>query len=456
MRLDRIHKIRICIIVLSIVLPLLILMSNGEKDGIMIIGVIIIAGVMLIATTRAFQIFQIFGFILAFLFISSLLFEVTISTLRRNCIIVWCSNYTSPNGQLINKYAEFIRTLYPEESWSDQFSFELATLIHRVDKSQYYPYIGYRRTPYDGEYAYINEEGLRPVPQSECNQNSFTVYTMGNSAMWGQYEPNHLTLAALIQEELASSISQPVCLINYAQGAWNSTQSVIQLLNLIQMGERPDLVIFFNGAVDIIASAQYRKTNTPLLSPSMARAFGEIDKDLLSEEHGYLWFKQTEIGSIFLDIFQQTGKQSMPGIPVNLASYLDNYRYKLNQDSMLYPEDVYIENYGIVSAFADTYDFKFAVFTQPVSFYGGKLLTAKEKTNIKDGWLSDPRYAELFEQTYPKLSTASEQYEHMYFLGHIFDGETQEIYGDPVHPLPDANRVIAQFIGDILVTNYLK
>ena len=443
-------KIRIAIILIMIVSVVLIVMNNSDKDSIMIIGSIILGSMMLLATTRAYRIFQAIGVLITILFISVLSFEAVIHILRQNCMIVWCSAYTTEDEEAIAKYSEYLQSLYPDEEWVEPFSIELATIVRRSEKSQYYPYIEFRESPFEGEYAYVDSQGLRPIPQSECGENSYRVFTFGNSAMWGQYEPNHLTLAAHIQEELSTFISDPVCLINHAHGGWNFTQSLIQLINLIQKDDIPDLVIFYNGAIDIISSAQYQYPNIPLSTHEKAKEIGEIDLELPSEDNFYLWFKDTEIGSLILE----SNKPYTPTIPTILPFYLHNYQFKL-KDNNLNPEDLYLENYDLVSSLANTYNFNYAVFVQPVSFYGDKPLTPKEEIDIRDGWLSDPRYAMEFQQTYPKLLAASEELNHLYFLGQLFDGMTEVIYGDPVHTLPNMNPLIAQEIGRLIKANNL-
>lgn len=441
-------RIRLSIIFIAIISTIIIALINNDGGNVMIIGVVLLSIVLILATTSMMRILRLFGSILLIILVWLGLFEWTINTLNENCIIRECSPATEELGRNVRNYSNFLQTLYPEADWIEPFSIELATMIRRKNKVQFHPYVGFREAPYEGEYAYIDKQGLRPVPQSVCHNGSYNLVTMGNSAIWGQYEPNDQTLAALIHEKVSVMQDRDVCLINHTQGAWNSTQSVIQLVNLIQEDTIPDLVIFYEGAVDVLATSNYNGANIPLTTREMARRIGSRVVTLTPEQQLEYWLRSTNIMrniSVFL-------KQNNT-LPTIEAEYNEPYYLAETEISIEIATqqtvDLYIINYELVELLARQYGFEFLFFVQPVSFYGEKQLTPKEQLDIKDGWPGRDKEP-LYEQVYTELKSEAETHPNLYFLGDIFDDYTEEIYVDPLHPLPYGTQIIAEEIGNTL------
>ena len=74
--------------------------------------------------------------------------------------------------------------------------------------------------------------------------------------MWGTGSPDWGTIPANLQKGLEKLRQGPVCVMNFAESAYVSTQDIIMLLLQLQSGNVPDLVVFYNIAGDISAAYQ--------------------------------------------------------------------------------------------------------------------------------------------------------------------------------------------------------
>ncbi|MFN8372405.1 MAG: hypothetical protein U0694_05960 [Anaerolineae bacterium] len=62
--------------------------------------------------------------------------------------------------------------------------------------------------------------------------------------MWGYGVPDSSTIAAYLQ----ASVPDGVCICELCRSGFNSTQNLLRLLELLQAGDVPDVVIFMTAA----------------------------------------------------------------------------------------------------------------------------------------------------------------------------------------------------------------
>jgi lysophospholipase L1-like esterase len=90
--------------------------------------------------------------------------------------------------------------------------------------------------------------GWRNPPRPTVNDNTAgdrTVYFFGGSTMWGFWAPEARTIPSLF------AAATKVRSENYGEIGYTAHQSLVLLLQLLQSGHRPSLVIFYDGVNDI-------------------------------------------------------------------------------------------------------------------------------------------------------------------------------------------------------------
>jgi lysophospholipase L1-like esterase len=332
---------------------------------------------------------------------------------------------TGQPNDVIVYYQEL--SYYREQDWSPLYWKEFKQALRKT----YSPYVIWRSTPFEGTMVNIDPSGYRHTPASKCVSDAYKVYVFGGSAVWGWGAPDWSTIPALLQSGIQSKLGTPVCVMNYGENAYVSTQGLIHLMLLLESGDIPDMVIFYDGVNDILAASQ---SGMPIVHQNLS----EISS--LFEDH------QAPIVSFF----ESSNSYQLLQIALSqIPSSGESEALKLQYDPDLLSGQVaeaYLNNYEIVSSLADKYHFAFYFFWQPHILSGNKHLSSEERDMITAlNWVLnlDPPLVELFQKTYKKIEAEVPNHEHLYYLGNIFDQVEESVWIDTWgHVTPKANQIV--------------
>ena len=350
---------------------------------------------------------------------------------------------SSPAQQLVGegKPREKV-SYYSSQDWAERYWYE-----YRLStKERYYPYVGWRRAPFKGKTIEIDQNGVRVTPGADCSAKSFKVFAFGESSMWGTGSPNWGTIPANLQKGLEKLRQGPVCVMNFAESAYISTQDVIMLLLQLRSGNVPDVVLFYSIGGDVPAAYQSGRAGLPANLDEIASRFERRREpptfvDWLKSTYSYSLIDQL-IGKLTIANPQQ--KEPTPGELVNYES-MGIDAAKLS-DSIV--QD-YLGNYKIVGALAQKYGFKYFFFVPPLVSLGNKPLTPEEQ-EMKYRLESDVALYKLFTAVYQTLERESSKYQNLYSMVHIFDRYDSLIWIDEGHVTPIGNQVIAERMLDVI------
>ena len=318
---------------------------------------------------------------------------------------------------------------YASQAWAKQYwkEFSLSRPV------LYHPYVLWRRAPFKGDFVNINQDGIRFTPGADCRVNSYKVFTFGGSTMWGTGAPDWGTIPAYIQADLPALLHEPVCVMNFGESAFVSTQSVIQLIQELQSGNVPDLVIFYDGVNDTYAAYQSGRPTHQNFDRIAARfrRSGHSPPSLVA------WIESAN--SVHL-LNRLVGKQRQKA-----QNTTDLVTYKtMGIDPATLSNSVvqtYINNYKIMDTLAQEYGFELLFFWQPVIAIGHKSLTGEEQEMRRQ---MDSALLELYESVYGHVQQIAGNYKNLYYMAEIFDGYEPLVWIDAHHPTPEGNRLIAQ------------
>lgn len=318
---------------------------------------------------------------------------------------------------------------YAEQDWSKVY-WDEAGLSLGV---QYQSYIVWKHTPFQGETVNFDEDGNRLTPGADCQPNSIKIFAFGGSTMLGWGSPDWGTIAAYLQTSLEELSESPVCVINYGEDGYVSTQNLVELVLQLQSGNIPDMVIFYDGVNEVIAAYESGK---PVVHVTLA----EITARFEEQENPFVKVgKATRIYTLlrrWMDAIEQKNLRNGSDISVHQG-------IRIIPDQLA-PEmtKTYIGNYQIVGALSREYGFDYFFFLQPHLAVGEKSLT-KEEQAIKNRM--DPNLAELAEAFYRNVTSVSPQLENFHSLADLFDDQGKLIWIDEVgHITPEGNRLVAQ------------
>jgi hypothetical protein len=275
----------------------------------------------------------------------------------------------------------------------------------------------------------IDEQGLRQTPGIDCSAGAYKVFVFGGSTMWGDGSPDWGTIPAYLQPGLQTIWAGPVCIINFAQPGFVSTQSVVTLLTELYEGNIPDLVIFYDGINDVFGAYRSGQVGAHLTSEEIARQF-----------NGNHLVKYVENSATFKLLQRVTAN------PQLITYETKNIPADRLADSVV---KAYFGNYKTVEALAHYYHFDYLFFFQPALPLGKKPLTPLEQM-IKDE--IDPALVTLYAETYQKARAEAPQYQYFYDISDVLDDQTALLWFDAYHIIPEGNKLVAQRMLQIIST----
>lgn len=328
---------------------------------------------------------------------------------------------------------------YRSQPWAAQYWREFGA----SRRNRYKPHVLWRRVPMKGETINIDEQGIRVTPGANCIAGSFKVFAFGGSTMWGTGSPDWATIPAYLQSGLKTMREGPVCVVNFGESGFTSTQSVIELLVQLQTGNVPDVAIFFEGPNDIYSAYQSGRADVTENNEQFAARFEQRD----------VGEKNPVIALLELSSLRKLAVSLVTNLrpEVQRTSRMLTYETKGVDPTNLSNSVVqtYLSNYNIIGGIAQRYGFKFVFFWPPYIAVGKKPLTPDE-VELKHA--VDPALAKLYLLAYRNIERLAPERKNLIYLGPIFDGYERLLWLDEVHVTPEGNELIAQQMLQVLKT----
>jgi hypothetical protein len=302
---------------------------------------------------------------------------------------------------------------YASQDWTEDYWREAA----EAENYRYEPYVVWRHLPFDGQTIHINEEGIRETPGAECGVEAYKVFTLGGSSMWGWGSPDWGTIPAYLQLGLEDRMQKPVCVTNFGEDAFVSTQSLIELTRQLQIGNIPDLVIFYDGVNDVYAVYDSGELGVHSALRDAVERYEENEHPLVK------WFKSSRQFQLFERFIRNltTAKSQSNQINGDGRTEMDTQRLV---KMIVQP---YLNNYRMVSALAQEYGFEYAFFWQPHLAIGRKELSPEEQL-IKARLNTD--LVALAKAVYDDIASLAPEYENLWDISNVLDEEDTQIWID--------------------------
>jgi lysophospholipase L1-like esterase len=322
---------------------------------------------------------------------------------------------------------------YANADWARQYWGELRRALRKT----YHPYVIWRSPAFTGETLNVDPSGRRATLGAECSDESLDVFVFGGSAMWGWGAPDWGTIPEYLQRRLAEKTDQAVCVTNFGENAFVSTQSLIQLLLELQSSNVPDMVIFYDGVNDVLAAHQ---NGEPILHQNLS----EIAQLFSRPQSSLSLVRRLNAFKLLEQVSAQLLHPDADGRP------------SPTRDDRL-PDAIvasYMEIQSIVASLAERHDFEYAFFWQPHILAGEKPLTPTETGMITGlNWalnLND-ELTRLFETTYGRIAAEADNSERLFDLARVFDHVQSQIWIDTWgHTTPEGNELVAEAIVEAL------
>jgi lysophospholipase L1-like esterase len=327
-----------------------------------------------------------------------------------------------PNDQRTSPY-------YQTKEWAHQYWTEFDQVMGLGVR--YRPYVVSGWPSYQGKMIAIDQDGYRHTPGSECRKGALTVFFFGGSTSWGFGSPDWGTIPAYLVQDLKRILDRPICMRNLGQLGFVSTQSLLQLMRHLQMGDKPDLAIFYGGNNDIEGADQSGRAGHPWDNSRIA-ARVEAGEGANQPKFTELRWKS----NLYQLVWRLTREPKPADPPIHHVS--DSLA-----DAVL---RVYLENHRLAQALGREYGFQVASFWQPIIDGDAKPLTPDEQPFRR------ALIGSLSELVAARVSSIR-KVDHLYDLTTVFAGRPELIYLDTHHITPEGNRLVAAAIAKALSTS---
>ena len=324
--------------------------------------------------------------------------------------------------------------VYDGKEWAENHWYEM-NLAGRVE---YHAYVVWRRKPFSGETIRVDSEGLRRTSPSYCSPGAYTIFMFGGSTLWGSGTRDEDTIPSQLARFYEGD-GRRVCVINFGESAWVSTQQVIKLLLELKRNNRnPNLVVFYDGANDTSVSIQ----SGPLdVHGNFAAIRQQFEEASAFRSGTFAYLLKTNIADLLRRLAIKVG-MSNPSA--------QRFRHDSGDIDAMARHVVsnFLKNIEIVETLAEKYRFDYAFFWQPVLFVSQKPLTAVEMELLEAQRSAFPGLELLYQTTYQLVQTQHRP--NLHYIADVFDESSETIYIDSAHVSTQGNRLVAQRIYRIL------
>ncbi|MEZ5138972.1 MAG: SGNH/GDSL hydrolase family protein [Acidimicrobiales bacterium] len=164
---------------------------------------------------------------------------VAASLLPAVLIVRWQRADPTPEGRPI----EFGDWAFPDEPWVDE-------LYDAGFGVTYHPSLQWKSTDVDTRYLQVRDGVRRSWEPDEDGR--LTVWFLGGSALWGLGQRDDRTIPSEIAK-LAAADGTPIEVVNLGVPGYTQWQQEAAMGFRLSRGERPDLVVSYDGANDLTA-----------------------------------------------------------------------------------------------------------------------------------------------------------------------------------------------------------
>ena len=144
-----------------------------------------------------------------------------------------------------------------ETDWGQEFFLREVEGLHATEFDLL---TGWHAPEFHGKYLNIDAEGKRKTwnPEVPAGASTTKIFMFGGSTAWGAGARDEFTIASMLSKKLnaEAAVGRAYIVHNYGQPGHSSLVEAAKLLQLLQEGERPDIVVFYDGGNDVLGAYQ--------------------------------------------------------------------------------------------------------------------------------------------------------------------------------------------------------
>jgi hypothetical protein len=344
----------------------------------------------------------------------------------------------------------WLRSFHADKSKPPEFIAQTnplaSQLWHEWEQSsnnlQYKAFVVWRREKFEGQAVHVDDAGLRRTEYCDCSPGAYTIWMFGNSTLWGMGSLDEQTIPSQLAK-LYQESGLRVCVRNYGEYGWVSTQELIQLmLELKANPQKPNLVIFYDGAVDSFLPYETDAGDVHGEYNQIRTFFKEFRTQ---QKPGLRFLRSTNTYRALEILAAKLQKSSEPkGESVKAERTPDEIARRVQAN--------YLKNMELVELLGRQFNFQCDFFWQPSALVGPKPFTPEEEKLRRAAEKANPGIPEIYQATWSLMRQVRNPDFH--FLGDVFKDRSDRVYVDGNHVGPGANQIISGEIFKVVRASY--
>jgi lysophospholipase L1-like esterase len=260
-----------------------------------------------------------------------------------------------------------------------------------------------------------------------------SIWVFGSSAAWGWGARSDLTIPSQLATYLVAS-KPTVRVHNFAQPGYVSTQDALALLMKLREREPPDLVIFYSGVNDVLASLQNGRAGLPQNEANRQREFNILTRpgDLARS-----FVEAVVSASAFNRLATSAARRLLPVRPVPTKPFGPEQAEQLLT--------AYQHNMHLAADLGKRYGFPVLACWQPTLFTKKSMRPYETEKANQYAWLREPiaQVDRLIDDG--RLQDLPVRFAD---LRHVLDDEKKLVFVDFCHTTEHANVTIAGVLAE--------
>ena len=303
--------------------------------------------------------------------------------------------------------------------------------FEQANKVTYHPYVLWRRAPYQGQLIAINQDGVRRTLNTQCDDQTFTIWMFGDSVMWGAGAPDAGTIPSLVAAHYQKA-KKEVCIVNYGEKGWSNTQELIGLIEQLKHTSRkPDIVLFYDGGTEAFTAYQSGEADVH----SNYNGFKQyLDNWSAAKKAGFSYLRETNTYHLLEKI---AAREPLHRKRVG-ASHAEARDVEGLSTGVI---ENYLANMNTVELLAQQYGFRPIFAWYPNLAVGHKQQTPYEAQVLRMEYQKFPGLGEIYRAAYRRAREVRRP--DFYYLGDMLDDQKESLYVGISHLQPEGNKIVA-------------
>lgn len=175
---------------------------------------------------------------------------------------------------------------YQGAAWPAEYFAEFLQL----DRTLWYPYVYWRRSPFEGAMIRVDHSGRRITPQPNPPPGAPKILFFGGSTMWGTGARDQHTIPAEVASQMAA-LKIPIQAENFGEAGYVSTQELIAFHLAFREVDGASAAVFYSGVNDAFSVYQHRTAGLPHNEGNRVAEFGLSVGDNRQRLYGAAFFE---------------------------------------------------------------------------------------------------------------------------------------------------------------------